>query len=69
MHSHSVNKFNGVTLWHDFEVRTAKVGTIQQNYNVIGEVNLRMKAKGFTHKVMYIMSEILVYIQLMLFFR
>ena len=69
MHSYSVNKFNGVTLWHDFEVTTAKVGTIQQNYNVIGEVNLRVKAKGFTHKVMYIMSEILVYIQLMLFLQ
>ena len=68
MHSHSVNKFNSVTLWHDFEITTAKVGTIQQNY-VTGEVNLRVKAKGFTHKVMHIMSEILVYIQLMLFFR
>ena len=45
MHSHSINKFNGVTLWHDFEVTTAKVGTIQQNYNVIGEVNLRVKVK------------------------
>ena len=58
MHSHSVNKFNGVTLWHDFGATTTKVGTIQQNY-VIGEVNLRVKAKGFTHKVMqknYIMS-------------
>ena len=52
MHSHSVNKFNGVTLWHDFEVTTAKVGTIQQNYYVIREVNLRVKAKEFTHKVM-----------------
>ena len=31
---------------------TAKVGTIQQNYNVIGEVNLRVKEKGFTHEVM-----------------
>ena len=61
---------------------TAKVGTIQQNYNVTGEVNLRVKAKGFTHKVMQrnnivsswmiqqknIMSKILVYTQLMLFF-
>ena len=37
MHSHSVNKFNGVTSWHDFEVTTAKVGMIQQNYNVIGQ--------------------------------
>ena len=33
MHSHSVNKFNGVTLWHEFEVTTDKVGVIQQNYN------------------------------------
>ena len=60
MHSHSVNKLNGVTLWHDFEVATAKVGTIRQNYNVIGEVNLRVKAKGFTHTLVmqknYIMS-------------
>ena len=84
MLSHSVNKFSGVTLLHDFEVTTAKVGTIQQNYNVIDEVNLRVKAKGFTHEVMpkklhhvsswkiqqkNIMSEILVYIQLMLFFQ
>ena len=30
---------------------TAKVGTIQQNCDVTGEVNLRVKAKGFTHKV------------------
>ena len=50
-HNHSVNKFYGVTLWHDFEVTTAKVGTIQQNYHVIGEVNLRVKEKGFTHKM------------------
>ena len=59
MHSHSVNKFSGVTLWHDFKVTTAKVGTLQQNCNAIGEVNLRVQAKGFTHKVMqnkYIMS-------------
>ena len=31
---------------------TAKVGTIQQNCDVTGEVNLRVKAKGFTQKVM-----------------
>ena len=37
MHSHSVNKFNGVTSWRDIEVTTAKVGMIQQNYNVIGQ--------------------------------
>ena len=42
----------------------AKVGTMQQNYNVIGEVNLTGKAKGFTHKMIQqknIMSKILVY--------
>ena len=61
---------------------TAKVGTIQQNCDVTGEVNLRVKAKGFTQKVMQknnvsswmiqqenIMSKILVYIKLMLFFQ
>ena len=31
---------------------TAKVGTIEQNCDVTGEVNLRVKAKGFTQKVM-----------------
>ena len=34
MHGHSVNKVNGVTSRHDFEVTT---GMIQQNYNVIGQ--------------------------------
>ena len=51
MHSHSVNKFSGVTLWHDFDCK-AKVETIQQNCDVTGEVNLGVKAKGFTQKVM-----------------
>ena len=51
MHSHGVNKFSGVTLWHDLTT-TAKVGTVQQNCNVTGEVNLRVKAKGFRQKVM-----------------
>ena len=31
---------------------TAKVETIQQNCDVTGEVNLGVKAKGFTQKVM-----------------
>ena len=51
MHSHSVNKFNDVTLWHDFDYNSQS-GTIQQNCDVTGEVNLRVKAKGFTQKVM-----------------
>ena len=41
-----------VLLYGRILTTTAKVGTIQQNYNVTGEVNLRVKAKGFTHKVM-----------------
>ena len=40
-----------VLLYGRILTTTAKVGTIQQNY-VTGEVNLRVKAKGFTHKVM-----------------
>ena len=41
-----------VLLYGRIFTTTAKVGTIQQNYNVTGEVNLRVKAKEFTHKVM-----------------
>ena len=41
-----------VLLYGRILTATAKVGTIQQNYNVTGEVNPRVKAKGFTNKVM-----------------
>ena len=51
MHSHSVNN-SMVFLYGMILTTTAKVGTIQENDNVIGEVNLRIKAKRFTRKVM-----------------
>ena len=41
MHSHSLSKSNGVTLWQDFDYNSQS-GTIQQNYNVKGEVNLKL---------------------------
>ena len=39
------------TLWYDFDHEIKiKVGTIQQNNNVIYRVNLEAEAKRFTHR-------------------
>ena len=46
-----VNRFDCVNVWHEISMR-AKLGIIQQNYNVIEKINLKDRAKRSKYKTM-----------------